>query len=52
MSRKPLKATDRRRNIRKHKSVNDTSETTGQGAPLADLFNNRKRRNGNAKRAG
>jgi hypothetical protein len=51
MAHKPLKATDRRRHVRKPKAVESAKESTGAGAPLADLFNNRKRRNGAGKRA-
>jgi hypothetical protein len=52
MSKRPLKATDKRRNRHVHKPVESGTASTGQGAPLANLFNNRKRKNGDAKRAG
>jgi hypothetical protein len=52
MAHKPLKATDKRRQVRKHKPVSGGSDSTGSGAPLADLFNDRKKRNGTSKRAG
>lgn len=52
MSKKPLKATDRRRN-RKNAGIPapDTQGNTGVGAPLADLFNDRRGRNGQGKKA-
>lgn len=45
---KPLKATDRRR-LRKGPAK--LSDSDGAGPPLADLFNDRRKPNGNAKKA-
>lgn len=53
MSHGPLKATDRRRQSRKGKRVEQPGDddSTGGASPLADLFNDRRNPNGKAKRA-
>lgn len=50
MAHKPLKATDRRRS-RKSGKISQPDNDSGAGAPLADLFNDRRKPNGKAKRA-
>lgn len=54
MSKRPLKSTDKRRTKRKAgvRETEGTSDSDGAGPPLADLFNDRRRANGHAKRAG
>lgn len=48
----PLKSTDRRRNKRVHRVEEpDGDDNTGAGARAADLFNDRRKPNGKAKRA-
>ena len=51
MAHKPLKATDRRRQSRKSERIDQPDSGGGAGAPLADLFNDRRKPNGRAKRA-
>jgi hypothetical protein len=51
MTRKPLKATDRRRQSRKAERISEPDSDAGAGAPLADLFNDRRKPNGRGKRA-
>jgi hypothetical protein len=51
MAHKPLKATDRRRQSRKAERISEPDESGGAGAPLADLFNDRRKPNGRGKRA-
>lgn len=50
MSKRPLKATDRRRNSKKH-DVRQPESDAGSGSPLADLFNDRRKPNGHGKKA-
>lgn len=50
MSKKPLKATDRRRQRERAESVDESSDN-GAGRALADLYNDRRRQNGTGKRA-
>jgi hypothetical protein len=50
-TRKPLKATDRRRQTRKAAKVAQPDENDDSASPLADLFNDRSKPNGKAKRA-
>lgn len=48
----PLKSTDRRRNKRVHKVESpDDDDNNGAGTRAADLFNDRRKPNGKAKRA-
>lgn len=49
MSKKPLKATDKRRQSKK-RGVKEPESDSGAGAPLADLFNDRRHANGKGKR--
>ena len=51
MARKPLKATDRRRQSRKADRISEPDSDTGGAPPLADLFNDRRKPNGRGKRA-
>lgn len=51
MSKKPLKATDRRRNSGKHGVRGTDAEEGGSGAPLANLFNDRRKPNGHGKKS-
>lgn len=48
----PLKSTDRRRNKRVHRvETPDDEDNNGAGSRAADLFNDRRKPNGKAKRA-
>jgi hypothetical protein len=47
---KPLKSTDKRRRRHHAKAIAEPS-SSGAGAPLADLFNDRRKPNGAGKRA-
>jgi hypothetical protein len=48
----PLKSTDRRRNRRVHRVEEpDSDDNNGAGQRAADLFNDRRKPNGRAKRA-
>ena len=53
MARKPLKATDKRRSGNSHRSGDskESGSESGEGAMLANLFNDRRRPNGKAHRA-
>lgn len=51
MAHKPLKATDRRRQSRKAGKISQPDGDSGTAEPLADLFNDRRKPNGRAKRA-
>lgn len=51
MSKKPLKATDRRRNSGKRGVRAPESEDDGAGSPLANLFHDRRKPNGHGKKA-
>ena len=51
MSKKPLKATDRRRNSGKHGVRSPENDDEGSGNPLANLFNDRRKPNGHGKKA-
>lgn len=53
MSKKPLKATDKRRQAaHKGKSgVREPESGSGEGSPLASLFNERRKPNGRGKKA-
>lgn len=50
MSKKPLKATDKRRQSKK-RGVKEPESDMGAGPPLADLFKDRRRPNGRGKKA-
>ena len=53
MSKKPLKATDRRRNIvNKHGVKSPEGGDSGAGEPLADLFNDRRKTQGHGHHNG
>ena len=51
MAKHPVKATDRRRTVRKSKGVKSPESGSGSSHPLADLFNDRRGKNGRGKRS-
>lgn len=51
MAHKPLKATDRRRRRKAEHIAQPDEDSGGTASPLADLFNDRRKPNGRAKRA-
>lgn len=51
MGKRPLKATDKRRNS-KGGFKDDSDSENGSGKPLAGLFHDRRKNNGHGKRAG